>query len=321
MAKYRRKKNQKIKGIGAILTLLLTLGILVTINSYYPISDALPTWQKIEQEFKSYFSDGTPYQGTPDGKLSVHFIDVGQGNCTLIQSPSGTILVDAGENDQGDEVISYLKAQGVTKIDYAVASHPHSDHIGGMDVVLNEIPADYIIMPELKSSIVPTTRTYEDLLNVIEAKQIKVLKANVGDSYEIGGGILKILGPSGDFDDLNNMSVAVKYSYGRRSFFATADMEKKAEKALLQTGEDLSADVFLMGHHGSSTSNTTELLNQVNPEYYVIQAGYGNEYGHPHKEILAEIQKRGKTMYRSDRDGSVIFTTDGESLEVTTTKP
>lgn len=318
MAKYRRKKKQKITGIGTLLILLLTAGILVTINSYYPLSDTLPTWQTIEKEFKSYFSASETYEGNPDGTLCVHFIDVGQGNCTLIQSPTGTVLIDAGENEKGQLVANYLKTHGVKKIDYAVASHPHSDHIGGMDVVLSQIPADHIIMPELKAELVPTTRTYEDLLNVIEEKQIEVLKANVGDTYEVGGGVMRILGPTGDFDDLNDMSVGVKFSYGKRSFLTIGDMEKKAEAALVETGEDLSADVFLLGHHGSATSNQTELLNRIGAEYYVAQAGYGNEYGHPHDEVIAQIESRGKTMFRSDRDGTVVFTTDGESLDVKT---
>ncbi len=319
--KSRRKKTSVTKTAYSLLTIAAAFVLLVTVNSFLPFSPAIPTWQKIANEWRDLTADSSfPNTEISSADVSVHYIDVGQGNCTLIRTKEHNILIDAGENDQGDTVVAYLKAQGVERLDYAVASHPHSDHIGGMDVVINAIPTENIIMPKLEKSIVPTTRTYEDLLDAIEMQRVNVIQANVGDDYEIDGAVMTILGPSGEYNDLNNMSVAVRFSYQNIAFLSTADMEKKAELDLLEYGENLRANVFLASHHGSKTSNTEEFLDQVGAEYYVIQCGYQNEYGHPHAEALKRFEERHGEILRSDILGNIVFETDGEGLTVHTQK-
>ncbi len=323
MAKHRRKTRQK-KKIGSIfatfLAMVLAFAILVTLNSALHFSSDLPSWQQIRTEFESYLKDGEKQIQSVSGTAKVHFIDVGQGQCTLIQADGSNVLIDAGENDQGEKVVSYLQSQGVTQIDYAVGSHPHSDHIGGMDVVIDAIPTKRIILPELPSDLVPTTKTYLDLLDAVERNGVQVIPAKVGEEYALNGGSIRVLGPAGEFNDLNSMSVGIKFTYGERSFLTTGDMEQEAEEALLQTGEDLSADVYALGHHGSKTSNSMDLLRKVQAEYYIAQAGYRNEYGHPHEEVLERVKKLGGTFLRSDQDGTVVFTTDGKNLEYTKEK-
>ena len=323
MAKHRRKTRQK-KKIGSIfatfLAMVLAFAILVTLNSALHFSRGLPSWQQIRTEFESYLKDGEKQIQSVSGTAKVHFIDVGQGQCTLIQADGSNVLIDAGENDQGEKVVSYLQSQGVTQIDYAVGSHPHSDHIGGMDVVIDAIPTKRIILPELPSDLVPTTKTYLDLLDAVERNGVQVIPAKVGEEYALNGGSIRVLGPAGEFNDLNSMSVGIKFTYGERSFLTTGDMEQEAEEALLQTGEDLSADVYALGHHGSKTSNSMDLLRKVQAEYYIAQAGYRNEYGHPHEEVLERVRKLGGTFLRSDQDGTVVFTTDGKNLEYTKEK-
>jgi competence protein ComEC len=323
MARHRRKNRKKEKISSVFFTLLAmaaAFAILVTLNSTLHFSNALPSWQQIRTEFESYLKDSR-YETQPvSGTAKVHFIDVGQGQCTLIQADGSTVLIDAGENDQGEKVVSYLKSQGVTQIDYAVGSHPHSDHIGGLDVVIDAIPTQNIILPKLQEEIIPTTKTYLDLLDAIERNHVQVITAKVGEEYPLKGGCIRVLGPSGNFKDLNSMSVGIKFTYGERSFLTTGDMEQEAEEALLQTGENLKADIYALGHHGSKTSNSMDLLRKVQAKYYIAQMGYRNEYGHPHKEVLERVKKLGGTFLRSDQDGTVVFTTDGKSLEYTKEK-
>lgn len=296
--------------------LVAVVVLAITANTLYPFSDVLPDWSDLRAQAEDYFEEPTgPVK--VDGKATVHYIDVGQGSCVLIKMDGHAILLDAGENDQGEHVTDYIRRQGIEKLDYVVASHPHSDHIGGMDVVLSNIPADHLIMPELKASIVPTTRTYEDLIRVVEEKQIDVIASEVGAEYEVGEGKITLLGPTGDFDGLNDMSVGVRFQFGETAFLYTGDMEKKAEQALLATGETLKADVYAMGHHGSKTSNDEKLLDRIDAKYFVVQAGYDNEYRHPHKEALERVLDRGGTLYRTDLNGTVIFSTDGTELTVT----
>lgn len=318
--KRKRKQKTSLKAFYSFLAIVACFFAAITVNTYAPFTRSLPTWEQIRAEVGSMLEDASYPQGYVDGEVTVHYIDVGQGNCTLIRTKEHAVLIDAGENDQGETVVSYLKGQGIEKIDYAIATHPHSDHIGGLDVVIREIPTENIIMPKLKKSLIPTTRTYEDLLTAIQENNVNVITAKVGEQYEIDGGILTILGPAGDFNDLNNISVGARFSYGDVAFLSTGDMEEQAEEALLNTGERLSADVFLAGHHGSDTANSEAFLKAVGAEYFVVQCGYQNQYGHPHKEILRRMEQLGGEILRTDVSGTIVFSTDGTQLDLQTEK-
>lgn len=247
----------------------------------------------------------------------VHFIDVGQGDSVLIESAGHFMLVDAGENDQGDVVAAYLKTQNVKKLDYVIGTHPHSDHIGGLDVIIREFPVDKVVLPPREH----TTKTFEDVLNAIADQGLKITKPIVGDRYQLGAASFEVIAPNKDYgDDLNNWSVGIKLTHGSRSFVMAGDAEAKAEADMCGNGLNLFADVLKLGHHGSSTSTTEEFFKAVNPSAVVISCGKDNDYGHPHRETMELLARYQPEVYRTDEQGTIVAVTDGEQLEWKTGK-
>jgi len=247
--------------------------------------------------------------------LKVHFLDVGQADSILVQLPNGqSMLVDAGNNADGPSVVSYLKQQGIKKIDYLVATHPHEDHIGGMDNVIRSFDIGQVFMPRATT----TTKTFEDVLLAIKEKGLKITTARAGVSL-LDQGNLKVsfLAPMGSgYEDLNNWSAVTRIQYGDTTFLLTGDAEAQSEEEMLASGTDLKADVLKVGHHGSSSSTTPVFLKAVAPKYAVISIGAGNDYGHPHRETLAKLADARVKVYRTDQDGTVIFTSDGKTITV-----
>jgi len=249
--------------------------------------------------------------------MVVRFIDVGQGASTLISMGDEHILIDAGENDQGRTVTDALAAWGVEKLAMAIGTHPHSDHIGGMDTVLKAVDAEMYLMPE----IAHTSQTYLSVLDVLEEKNIPVEYPEPGDSYKVGDMVLTVLAPAqADEDDLNNSSIVARIESEYGSVVIPADAEAVSEQEILKTGLTLKADVLQMGHHGSSTSNTEAFVKAVDPDYVVFPVGEGNSYGHPHDEILALVEKNGYKAYRTDWHGDVTCIMDAEGIRFTTEK-
>lgn len=299
MSQKRRRKKVS-KPLEIILAIIIIAG---SVFAYYFYNEVLAN---SNIELTDSVQDG----------VSVHFIDVGQGDSTLIQVEDKNILIDAGENDKGSLVVDYLHNQGVTEIDLLIATHPHSDHIGGLDVVVENFDIGEIIMPELNGDNIPTTKTYLDLLAAIDNKGYSITAATSGQVYGINQAHLSILGPIDEYSNLNNDSVVSKFQYGDISFLFCGDVEKEAENDLLELNTDLSATVLHVNHHGSSTSNTEKFLESVNAQCYVISVGSGNSYGHPHAEIIERLGD--KYIYRTDEQGSIVFTTDGKELSVKT---
>ncbi len=258
------------------------------------------------------------------GLTNVHFLDVGQGDSILIRGTEKTILIDGGERDQGDNVLADLKELGVETIDCIIATHPHSDHIGGLVDVL-EYAADYndleikdVIIPDIPEEYIPTTAVYADFLDGVEANSLSVTFAEFDMTINIGSGVLTIYPPptGENYSSLNDYSVCAHLECGDTSFFFTGDMEQPEEEDLLQGGylKGVTADVLKAGHHGSDTASSEELLAQLEPEYVVISCGEGNSYGHPHKEALARFKKYTDDIYRTDLEGTITCTTDGKNL-------
>lgn len=244
-------------------------------------------------------------------KLIVNYIDVGQGDSELIECNGQFMLVDAGEKDKGTVVVNYLKTRGVEKLDYVIATHPHSDHIGGMSEVLNNFPVSNIIMPKVNN----TTATYTNMLKVIQQKGIKAIEPKIGDSYKLGNSTFTIVGPKNyDTKNMNNDSVAFRLVYGNNSFIFCGDAEKEEESDIVASGQTLKSDVYKVSHHGSTTSSSSAFLNKVQPKYAVIEVGAGNSYGHPKEKTLEALSKIGATVYRTDLNGNIIITSDGKTL-------
>lgn len=251
-----------------------------------------------------------------DGVFSVHFIDVGQGDCTLIKTDKGNMLIDAGENGNETAILNYLNEQGVTELEYFVATHPHSDHIGGAAEVISGVNIKNIIMPKLSSSNTPTTKTYEKMLLAINNSNANVIAAKPDSEYTFGDVKFIVLSPFEQDENLNNMSVTLKLTYGSHSFLFTGDAEKEVEEQLLDYGYDLKADVFKLAHHGSSTSNSYEFMDVVNPEFAVISYGVDNSYGHPHDETVEMLEEKNITYYSTAQSGNVVIKVVGDSLVV-----
>lgn len=249
------------------------------------------------------------------GVVEVHFIDVGQGDSILIEAENETMLIDVGDNNKGKTVVDYLTSQNITELDYVIGTHPHSDHIGGLDTVLKQFPVNMIIMPYVNH----TTQTYEEVLNVIEDKNLSLIKPTVGTEYQLGPATFTILAPvSASYEDLNNYSIVIKLCYGDNSFLLTGDAGSLSEEEMLADGNDLHADVLKLGHHGSSYSTTDDFLDAVDPIYTVVSVGADNNYGHPHPETLKKIKDRNIKLYCTDKQGTVVFTSDGKTVSVNT---
>ncbi len=323
----RRKRKYNWPGIISA-AILISAFLIIYLAAGNNFRDLLPeSWQDITSVSGTVSAE--PDLDTPPlsgDTAKVHFIDVGQTQLSqqLHINPATVlkgmnILVDAGENDKGDEVSAYLERQGVKTLDLVIGTHPHSDHIGGLDVVLDAYPAEKVILPVIPEKMTPTTRTYEDLLMAIQKQGLKITPAKPGSSYDFGEGKLEILGPVQDgYDDLNDFSVVCRFTFGEWSFLLTGDMEQTAEADLLAAGADVSARVLKLGHHGSSTSTGHAFLDEVNPEICVMQLGAGNSYNHPHRETVEKMDEGGYVVYRNDLNGSIVFTTDGSSCGVET---
>lgn len=263
--------------------------------------------------FLEFSNDAVSYSHQAD-ELAVHFLDVGQGDSILIQFPNDSVmLIDAGPDRSGAPVISYLKQQGIKKIDYLVATHPHADHIGGMAAVIKEFDISKVYMPK----VTHTTKTFEDMLLSIRKKGLKITPARAGlNIIEQDGLQATFTAPcSSGYDGLNNYSAVVKIRYGSTSFLLTGDAEDLSEKEMLASGADLQADVLKVGHHGSSSSTTPAFLKSVSPEYAVILVGAANDYGHPHQETLDNLADAGVMVHRTDQEGTIIFVSDGLSVK------
>lgn len=255
-------------------------------------------------------------EGIPDPQTSavVHFIDVGQADAACVTLPGGEVLlIDAGTNASENKLLSYLDKYGIRHIDYAVFTHPHEDHIGGADAVLEACSVDCVILPEAVSSSV----TYEVMLDAIAAEGCAVQYATPGNSYPLGDGSFTILGAYPAEENLNDASIILSFVFGNTSFLFTGDAEITAENAvLLRDPAACDADVLKVGHHGSSTSSSALFLAAVSPDVAVISCGALNEYGHPHSETMKRLSVFTDHIFRTDEVGSVRVYSDGERLWV-----
>jgi len=246
-------------------------------------------------------------------ELAVHFIDVGQGDSTLILCDGEAMLIDAGNNDKGTTVQLYLTKQNVSSLKYVIGTHPDADHIGGLDVILYKFDCETVIMPD-KPDDSDISATYRDVLDTMEQQDYKNTLPVVGDTYSLGSASFTILGPSEEYGDTNNCSVAILLKHGENSFLFTGDAESKEEKDIVESGLDVDADVYKVGHHGSNSSSSPALLNAVTPKYAVISCGEGNSYGHPHAETLNHLRSMGVQVFRTDEQGSILATSDASTL-------
>ena len=246
-------------------------------------------------------------------KMIVHYIDVGQGDSILIQVNNKNLLIDAGPKSDNKKFLNYLSDLNLQKLDYVIATHPHEDHIGNMSDVID----DYKVLNFYAPKVQTTTKTFEKMIESLKSKNLKINVLKRGtDSINLGKNTkVTIFSPAKDsYEDLNNYSPVIKIQYGKTSFLFTGDAQKDVEEEILASNEDISANVLKVGHHGSSTSTTQDFLNKVHPIIGVISVGKDNTYNHPNSDTLKRLTENKITIYRTDKDGSVVLSSDGSNI-------
>ena len=243
-------------------------------------------------------------------KLEVDFIDVGQADSILISNKNETMLIDAGNNENGQDVVKFIKEKGISKINYLIGTHPHADHIGGLDDVINsDLEIENVFMPKIQTN----TKTFEDVLDALKNKNLKVTAPKKGDIFTIGDANCEVMTDSIlDKENLNLCSIVIKLQFGEKSFLFMGDAETENEKTISWP----KVDVLKVGHHGSNSSSSQNFLNQVKPEYAIIMAGKDNTYGLPKQKILDRLNKIGAKLYRTDELGTITIISDGKTIEV-----
>ncbi len=222
------------------------------------------------------------------------------------------MLIDAGESNDSEMIINYLNDLNYTKIDYLVGTHPHADHIGGMEEVINAFDIENIYMPKISTN----TKTYEDLLTTISDNNLKIKTATSDviileeENYKV-----EIIGPVEEYSDLNNSSAVIKITYYNNSFLFMGDAEKESEEDIIAK-YDIDVDVLKVGHHGSDTSSTEEFITEVTPKYAIISVGEDNKYNLPKQSTIDSLESVGAKVFRTDLDGTVIISSDGNNLAV-----
>lgn len=294
------------------ITLLLVVDFIVIIVFLLHISGLI----NIDDLLRAlHLADKPAYNAATE----VHFIDVGQGDATLVISDGHAMLIDSGDVDKYNDVQWYLRNHGVRKLDYLIATHPHSDHIGEMSEIIDSFEIGTFIMPDFPDELTPTSYVFEQLLLSLKQKDLKITSA-ADTSFKLGTCEVTTFTPKGEYDDLNNYSVVVKIVDGDNSFLVTGDCETAEEEDLISQGFDLSAKVLKAGHHGSSGSTGYDFLNKVLPRYCVISCSLDNTFGHPSGETLRRVRKYTEKIYVTSVCGDIVFYSDGEGLDMTTEK-
>ena len=288
------------KAFGLWLTVLLLFCMLT--------GCAQPTAVKPSQTVQAL-----PSQGVQEEPLVLaHFIDVGQGDCILLCSAGQTMLIDAGTNQTGADALSYLQALGLKTLDIVVGTHPHEDHIGGLDTVINAMESvGKVYMPKITAN----TKTYEDVLTAIAAKGLKITVPKAGTSFAFGHCTVEILAPVRIYESsTNDNSIVLRVIAGDTAMLFTGDAEIQSENDILASGAAVKSDLLKVGHHGSSTSTGEEFFKAISPSVTVIMCGKDNSYGHPHKETLQTLQNT--ELWRTDLQGTIVAQSDGKSLKL-----
>lgn len=276
----------------------------VVLNKKYPLTISF---------FLLLLLVGFSVAGT-SGELIIHYLDLGQADSILLELPNNEImLIDAGNNSDGQKLVNYLREQGIDTIDYLIGTHPHADHIGGLDDVIENFVIGRIYMPE----VIHTTKTFEDVLLAVQRKGKKITPARTGVSI-IDDPVLQIyfLSPiSNNYKDLNHYSAVVKVDFLDKSFLFTGDAEKINEEEMIEKyGVRLKSHILKVGHHGSNTSTSEEFIEKVVPDYAVISVGKDNSYGHPSALVIQRLQNHGVKIYRTDLQGTIIARSDGQQI-------
>ena len=305
------------KNLSTAKKIILVVAVIVfltvsIIKTYFP-QVGLSSWTSDI----NFIASGKP-DNAENKYLSVHFIDVGQGDCTLIKTEKCNALIDAGNSINGEDISEYLLSHNVQTLDYLIITHPHSDHYGGATRMIDFIEVKNVMMPEIPEALYADEHDFIYLVNKLNKKNVPFIAVRAGDKYEIGDAVITVLTSAEDGEGLNDKSAVIRLDYGETSFLFMGDAEKDAEQRLLKSNFNLKCDVLKVGHHGSSNGSSESFLEKTNPLIAVISCGYDNEYGHPGEDVLYRINKTTKAaVLRTDINGNIVIGSDGEKLYCT----
>lgn len=292
------------KKINKILNTIIIL-LLVLISIAYTKKELVDNKENTNEKAVSILKTNS--------NLEVYYFDVGQADSILIRENDNNILIDAGNNEDGEKLVNYLKNDlNIEKFNMVVGTHPHEDHIGGLDNVIDSFDIDTILMPNATS----TSKTFENVLDSIEKKDYKITVPKINEEFNYNNINIKVLYTGTDEKDLNNTSIVLKLTYQNNKFLFMGDATSKVEKKLLN--EDIKSDVLKIGHHGSEYSTTKNFLDKVNPQYAIIEVGKNNTYKHPKEITLDKLNKKNIKIYRTDIDGTIKVVSDGNNLKFET---
>lgn len=307
MNKRRKNNNSKIISL-IIVTICIIFGLSEEqINETFGlITNTISTQETATQNNSSQTKQTTSQQG----ELQVYFLDVGQADSILIKSNNEYMLIDGGNNNDGPLLVKYFQSLGIKEFKYIVGTHPHEDHIGGLDDVIKNFTIDNIYIPDAMT----TTKTFEDLLDSIDEKNLTYKVPKINSTFPLGNANLKVIYTGTDTSDLNNTSIVLKLTYQDISILLTGDATSETEKKILN--KDINSTVLKVGHHGSKYSSTKSFLKKVNPKYAIISVGKNNIYNHPATITINKLEKLNTQIYRTDQDGTILLETNGHNIDI-----
>ncbi len=316
MKKVFRLLNTTKKKIIAIITVVAVLAsAVISLNETYFHLSFIPSWNEL------YVMTGLRDDlSLPEDAFKMTLRDVGNADCILLQSGDHFALIDAGEADDGEELVTYCKQTGIERFEFVIATHFDYDHIGGMTDVIGNIEIGTFYLRFMPAGYTPTTKTYEKMLTALVDRNVSVVEPKFGENVKLGDASIEFLSGHTDYKDTNDQSIVCKATLGNTSFLFTGDAGKATEKDLLDEQIDLRADVLKVGHHGSNTSSTEAFLQEVSPKYAVISCGFLNKYGHPDMDVLDRLSKQNVQVFRTDIDGAITLMSNGKTVTVMSEK-